>query len=50
MHLGDRGVRDGKTGEIEGRRGCGLDVLYEIRIYFQLKKNSHAKQSWGQSL
>lgn len=32
IHLGDRGVSDGKTGEIEGSRGCGLDVLYEIII------------------
>lgn len=44
MHLGDRGVSDGKTGEIDWRRGCGLDVLYEIRINKNKKwknKNLH---------
>lgn len=32
MDLGKRVVSDGKRKSSEWRRGCGLDVLYEIRI------------------
>lgn len=32
IDLGKRVVSDGKTMSSEWRRGCGLNVLYEIRI------------------
>jgi hypothetical protein len=32
------------TGRSEGRANCGLDVLYERRIYFKLKKKRNERR------